>query len=153
MWTWGKLSATLSENSRRKQLMIQKSKEDALKERMESLGIKEDDLVEKFILGSGSGGQKINKTSSCVYLKHLPTGIEVKCQQDRSRELNRFLARRKLCEEIEEKVKGIKSEKQQKVEKIKRQKRRRSRRSKEKMLDNKKRHSEKKVHRSSHGII
>ena len=133
--------------------MIQKSKEDALKERMERLGIKEDDLIEKFILGSGSGGQKINKTSSCVYLKHLPTGIEVKCQQDRSRELNRYLARRKLCEELEERVEGIKSEKQQKVEKIKRQKRRRSRRSKEKMLEGKKRHSEKKTQRSSHGIV
>ena len=64
--------------------------------RMERLGIFEKDLIEKFILGSGSGGQKINKTSSCVYLKHLPTGIEVKCQGTRSRDLNRLYARREL---------------------------------------------------------
>jgi protein subunit release factor B len=133
--------------------MVQKSREDTLKERMERLGIKEEDLIEKFILGSGSGGQKINKTSSCVYIKHLPTGIEVKCQQDRSREMNRFFARRKLCEQLEEKVEGVKSAKQQKTEKIKRQKRRRSRRSKEKMLADKKHHSEKKTQRTGYGII
>src|SRR5882762_9030585 len=109
-----------------------------LADRMQKLGIQESDLVEKFILGSGSGGQKINKTSSCVYLKHVPTGIEVKCQQDRSRDMNRFFARRKLCEELEERVEGIKSAKRQKIEKIKRQKRRRSRRSKDKMLADKK---------------
>ena len=74
--------------------------QDALRERMESLGIEEDDLVEKFVLGTGSGGQKINKTSSCVYLKHTPTGFEVKCQRSRRRELNRFLARRELCDRI-----------------------------------------------------
>ncbi len=129
--------------------MTEKSRDDALKKRMDHLGVKEEDLIEKFILGSGSGGQKINKTSSCVYLKHIPTGIEVKCQQDRSREMNRFFARRKLCEELEEQAEGIKSKKQQAREKIKRQKRRRSRRSKEKMLADKKHHSEKKAHRTS----
>ena len=129
--------------------MTEKSRDDALKKRMDHLGIKEEDLIEKFILGSGSGGQKINKTSSCVYLKHIPTGIEVKCQQDRSREMNRFFARRKLCDELEEQAEGIKSKKQQAREKIKRQKRRRSRRSKEKMLAYKKHHSEKKAHRTS----
>ena len=129
--------------------MTEKSRDDALKKRMDHLGVKEEDLIEKFILGSGSGGQKINKTSSCVYLKHIPTGIEVKCQQDRSREMNRFFARRKLCEELEEQAEGIKSKKQQAREKIKRQKRRRSRRSKEKMLAYKKHHSEKKAHRTS----
>jgi len=67
---------------------------------MKQLGIDEDDLIEKFILGSGKGGQKVNKTSSCVYLKHLPTGIEVKCQQGRSRELNRYVARYELCEKF-----------------------------------------------------
>jgi protein subunit release factor B len=124
--------------------MIRKEKHDELQERMWQLGIKEEDLVEKFILGSGSGGQKINKTSSCVYLKHLPTGIEVKCQRERSRELNRFYARRELCERLEEKIENKKSERQQMIEKIRRQKRRRSRRSKEKMLADKKQLSEKK---------
>ena len=63
---------------------LSKEKKSDLEERMEKLKIFEDDLIEKFILGSGSGGQKVNKTSSCVYLKHLPTGIEVKCQQART---------------------------------------------------------------------
>lgn len=109
---------------------------------MERLGIREEDLVEKFILGSGSGGQKINKTSSCVYLKHLPTGIEVKCQRDRSRELNRIKARRELCDKLEEILFQEKSKKRQAIEKIRRQKRRRSRRAQEKILASKKHRSE-----------
>jgi protein subunit release factor B len=129
--------------------MISKEKYDELHERMQRLGIKEGDLIEKFILGSGKGGQKINKTSSCVYLKHIPTGIEIKCQRDRSREMNRFYARRELCERLEQKIENKKSEKQQMIEKIRRQKRRRSRKSKEKMLVEKKQHSEKKSLRNA----
>ena len=98
------------------------TKEEDLHLRMQRLKIKDSDLVEKFILGSGSGGQKINKTSSCVYLKHLPTGIEVKCQKSRSRELNRVYARRELCEKLEELLFQEKSKKQQAIEKIRRQK-------------------------------
>lgn len=112
---------------------------------MQRLGISEKELEEKFILGSGKGGQKINKTSSCVYLHHLPSGIEIKCQQERQRELNRYYARKLLCEKIEELQAGIKSKKQHEREKIRRQKRRRSRRSQQKMLEGKKKHSEKKV--------
>src|ERR1700723_257641 len=118
------------------------SKEQELADRMERLGIKEEELIEKFILGSGSGGQKINKTSSCVYLKHLPTGIEVKCQKDRSRELNRLFARRELCDKLEEALFKEKSKKRQAIEKIRRQKRRRSRRAQEKILASKKHRSE-----------
>ncbi len=106
--------------------------------RMAKLGIKEEDLIEKFILGSGRGGQKINKTSSTVYLKHLPSGIEVKCQRGRSRELNRLYARRELCERMEEIVFKEKSAKQQAIEKIRRQKRKRSKRAQEKILATKK---------------
>ena len=76
-------------------MTVSKEKQEALKKRMEALGIHEEDLIEKFILGSGSGGQKVNKTSSCVYLKHLPTKIEVKCQQERSREMNRQQKKRR----------------------------------------------------------
>lgn len=119
-----------------------KETQDQLAARMERLGIRESDLVEKFILGSGSGGQKINKTSSCVYLKHLPTGIEIKCQRERSRELNRLYARRELCEKIEERLFREKSERQKAIEKIRRQKRKRSRRAQEKMLANKKHRSD-----------
>jgi len=123
----------------------------ALEARMEGLGITEETLTEKFIQGSGSGGQKINKTASCVYLKHSISGIEVKCQQQRSRELNRFLARRELCERLEEIRDGKKSARQQAHEKIRRQKRRRSRRSKNRMLDAKTKQAEKKNMRKPPG--
>ena len=119
-------------------------KQSQLEERMRALGIREADLVEKFVLGSGHGGQKINKTSSCVYLRHAPSGIEVKCQQDRSRAMNRFLARRELCDKLEQRKLGALSARQQEAERIRRQKRRRSRRQKQRMLDAKHRHSEKK---------
>ena len=128
--------------------MFSKDKYEELEQRMKKLGIKNDDLIEKFILGSGKGGQKINKTSSCVYLKHIPTGIEIKCQEDRSRAMNRFFARRELCNRIEEKMENKKSERQQEREKIRRQKRRRTRRGQEKILENKKQLSEKKSLRS-----
>jgi protein subunit release factor B len=112
-------------------------KQQVLAERMAKLGIRDADLVERFVLGSGSGGQKVNKTSSCVYLRHIPSGIEVKCQRERSRELNRYLARREVCERLEERLLGLKSARQQAMEKIRRQKRRRSRRQKERMLTDK----------------
>lgn len=108
---------------------------------MESLGIKEEDIIEKFIVGSGSGGQKINKTSSCVYIKHLLSLIEIKCQQSRSRELNRYYARHDLCDKLEERILGEASRKQQEIAKIKRQKRKRSKRAQEKVLETKKRRS------------
>jgi len=123
-------------------------KNSLLQERMAKLEIREEDLIEKFILGSGSGGQKINKTSSCVYLKHLPSGIEVKCQRNRSREMNRYLARRELCERLEERLFKEKSSKQMAIEKIRRQKRRRSKKAKEKMLGEKRKQGEKKILRS-----
>jgi undecaprenyl-diphosphatase len=123
------------------------SKQQALAARMSQLGIREADLVERFVLGSGSGGQKINKTSSCVYLRHGPSGIEVKCQQGRSRELNRFLARRELCERLAERTLGELSRRQAEAEKIRRQKRRRSRRQRARMLDDKRKEGQKKIMR------
>lgn len=119
-------------------------KEKALAERMERLGIRESDLVEKFIRSGGHGGQNVNKVATCVYLKHLPTGVEVKCQQERSQALNRFFARRILTDKIEAMVLGRQSEEQQRIAKIRRQKRKRSKRAKEKMLADKRRVSEKK---------
>lgn len=118
--------------------MISKEKWDALKKKMASLQIEEEDLLEKFILGSGKGGQKVNKTSSCVYLKHLPTGMEVKCQEGRSRDANRFYARRHLCEGLEEILYEKESKKQQEISKIRKQKKRRSRKTQEKILADKK---------------
>ena len=123
---------------------VSNNKETALKTKMALLGIKEIDLEEKFIRSSGKGGQKVNKSSTCVYLKHKPTGIEVKCQKERSQVLNRFLARRILVNKIESLMLGKKAAEQRKIEKIRRQKRKRSRRAKEKMLRYKKMRSEKK---------
>ncbi len=107
---------------------VSKEKQSDLENRMKSLGIEQDDLVEKFVLGSGPGGQKINKTASAVYLKHLPSGIEVKCSKERSRELNRFLARRQLCELLEKQYLGTKTPQEIKAAKLKKQKNRRKRR-------------------------
>jgi protein subunit release factor B len=105
-----------------------------LEQRLLALGVTADTLVEKFVRGSGAGGQKINKTSSCVFLKHLPSGLTIKCQADRSREMNRFLARRELCEELEAIRDGKESARVHDMEKIRRQKRRRSRRSKQRSI-------------------
>ena len=127
--------------------MVTREKWQQLHVRMFSLGIFEDNLIEKFILGSGSGGQKINKTSSCVWLKHEPTGITVKCQQERSRELNRYYARARLCEKLDDQKNKAKSDRQQAAAKIKRQKRKRSKRAKEKMLADKKHRAVRKVER------
>jgi len=127
---------------------ISVTKKDALRVKMYKLNIRESDFVEKFIRSSGKGGQKVNKTSSCVYLKHLPTGIEVKCQDERYQALNRLLARRRIVNKIEERALGKLSETRKKQEKIRRQKRRRSRRAKEKMLDGKKIRAQKKKDRS-----
>ena len=118
--------------------MIKEEKKIALKIRMNELHIYEDDLIEKFILGSGRGGQKIQKTHSCVYLKHVPSGIEIKCQQERSRDLNRYLARKELVSKIEQKIFKKESLKAKEIHKIKKQKRKRSKRAKDKMLEDKK---------------
>ncbi len=112
---------------------------------MNKLAISEADLSEQFIRASGKGGQKVNKTSSCVQLIHKPSGIEIKCKQSRLQATNRFFARRDLCDKLEEKILGIKSKRRQEQEKIRRQKRRRSRRAKNKMLDTKSKQGEKKA--------
>lgn len=118
---------------------------------MAKLGILEADLTEKFILGSGSGGQKVNKTHSCVYIKHEPSGIEVKNQTSRSREMNRYSARRDLCDTFDEIRLGKASKRQQEMEKVRRQKRRRSRRSKQRSVADKRIQSNKKNLRRSPG--
>lgn len=115
-----------------------------LTEKMAKLGIKESEITEQFIRAQGRGGQKLNKTSSCVYLKHLPTGIEVKCQKDRRQNLNRFFARRLLVNKIEMLILKGQSLEQQRIAKIRKQKRKRSKRAKEKILRDKKIQSEKK---------
>ncbi len=124
--------------------MISPQKEEALRLKMQALGIHERDIEESFVRSGGAGGQHVNKTSSCVQLLHRPTGLMVKCQQDRSQAINRYLARRLLMDKIEGRVLGRKSAERQAQEKIRRQKRRRSRRAKDKMLAGKHHQSEKK---------
>lgn len=102
-----------------------------LQERMKALEIYEREIEEKFIRSSGSGGQKVNKTATCVYLKHIPTGIEVKWMKERSQSLNRFLARRELVRRIE-KLSGQWPLGEIKIEKVRRQKLKRKKRSKQK---------------------
>jgi len=99
-----------------------------LQERMETLGIHEKDIEEKFVRSSGKGGQKVNKTSTCVYLRHIPTGIEVKWMRERSQSLNRFLARRELVRRIE-RLSGQRTTDPE-MEKTKRQKLKRKKRAK-----------------------
>lgn len=127
---------------------ISLDKEKALREKLARLGIREQDIVESFIRSRGPGGQNVNKSSTCVYLKHIPTGIEVKCQKERSQALNRYLARKILASKVEVILLGELSEERQRVEKLRRQKRRRSRRAKLKILEAKRRHSQKKSLRS-----
>ncbi len=130
---------------------VSDEKETALAARMARLGIAEADLEEQFVRSGGRGGQNVNKVATCVYLKHLPSGTEVKCQRERSQLMNRFWARRILCDKIEQRVLGAASEARQRAEKIRRQKRKRSKRAKEKMLDDKRHQSEKKEGRRKPG--
>ena len=122
--------------------MVSADKEKQLRERMKNLGVREQDIDEHFVRSSGAGGQKVNKTSTCVMLLHRPTGIQVKCQKERSQALNRFLARRLLLDKIEKKLSRTRTEAEQKIAKIRRQKRKRSRRAKLRLLADKRHRSE-----------
>ena len=128
---------------------VSSEKEKLLQHRMQTLGIREQDLEEQFVRSSGAGGQNVNKVSSCVVLYHRPSGIRVKCQQERSQALNRFLARRILVDKIEAKFKGIQAAEEQKIARIRRQKRKRSRRAKLKLLADKRHVAEKKSRRAA----
>ncbi len=112
------------------------------------LGIKGEDISESYTTASGKGGQKVNKTSSCVVLKHLPSGTIVKCQKHREQSSNRLSAYKLLILKIEDQVKGSKSDRAKAIFKIRKQKQRRSRKAKEKMLQNKAHRSELKKQRS-----
>ncbi len=112
---------------------VSPEKEEALLKKMDELGVKESDLDEKFIRSGGPGGQNVNKVATCVQLKHLPTGITVKIQKDRTQGVNRFLARRSLLSKIEEQLSGKPTKEQLKVQKIQKQKKRRKRKTKIKL--------------------
>ena len=122
-----------------------------LEKKMSRLGIKEADLVERFIRGSGPGGQKINKTSSCVQITHLISGIEIKCQTSRSLMTNRIKALIMICTFIEERE--IKKRKIRRAEKEKERRRNRqpSQRQKKINVENKRKKGFKKRMRSRPG--
>jgi peptide chain release factor len=109
---------------------ITERKKEELEERMRRCNLFEKDIEEKFVRSGGSGGQKVNKSSSCVYLKHITSGISVKIQKSRSQRLNRYYARKRLCELLENKLFGKESTDAKRIEKIRRQKDRKRRRSK-----------------------
>lgn len=96
--------------------------------RMAALGISEDDLEEKFVQGGGKGGQKVNKTANGVFLKFIPANMEVKCHQYRSQGLNRYGARKILCEKLE--LQQGTGKKSAEIEKIRKRKERKKRRGK-----------------------
>lgn len=108
---------------------VRPEKEAELRERMARCGLREEDLREAFIRGGGPGGQKINRTASCVHLRHLPTGLEVRMQEARSQALNRFYARRRLCELLENQTLGADSPEAKRAARLRKQKDRRRRRA------------------------
>ena len=110
-------------------------KERELRERMAACALREEDLEEKFIRSGGPGGQHTNRSATCVYIKHGPTGLEVKMQRARSQGLNRFYARRRLCELVEERNPDIESPAQKRIAKQRKQKARRKRRARKKSED------------------
>lgn len=134
----------MSMNPKTTRFPVGEAKQRELQKRMNALGIREEDLEEKFVRSSGRGGQYVNRVATCVMLHHQPSGIRVKCQIARTQGLNRYYARKILVEKMEEKIAGIESEKRKKIEKIRRQKRERSKRAKEKMLEQKRKQAEKK---------
>lgn len=105
-----------------------------LENRMEILGIDKNDIEEKFIKSSGRGGQKVNKSSSAVFLKHIPTQLTVKYGKARSQHLNRFLALRLLIDKIEEIKFGKSSKETDKINKIRKQKKKRKKRARQKNI-------------------
>jgi len=121
---------------------ISAEKANALAVRLQKLGIREEDLEEHFVRSRGSGGQNVNKAATCVILTHRASGVSVRCESERSQGLNRFFARRRLAEKLEERISGAASEHRQEIEKIRRKKRKRSRRAKEKMLEKKRRRAD-----------
>jgi protein subunit release factor B len=123
--------------------------EKTLHERMEALGVREQDIQEQFVRSSGAGGQKVNKTSTCVMLYHPPSGIRVKCQAERSQARNRLLARKILLEKVEAKIKRAELAQEQELARMRRQKSKPSRRVRLKILADKRHQAAKKSARAA----
>jgi len=108
---------------------VTERKTQELQQRMHNCNLLENDIEETFVRSTGPGGQKVNKTSTCVHLKHIPSGLAVKVQKSRSQPLNRYYARNQMCELLENKLLGKESLQAKKIQKIRKQKDRRRRRT------------------------
>ena len=108
---------------------VTERKRQELEQRMRDCGLLETDIEERFVRSGGAGGQKVNKSSTCVHLRHIPSGLAVKVQRSRSQGLNRYYARKQMCELLENKLLGKESPEAKKLEKIRKQKDRRRRRA------------------------
>lgn len=124
--------------------------EASLRARFVSLGVKPADISEQFIRGAGAGGQKINKTSSTVVLRHLPTGVEVRCQRERSQAVNRLLAWVELAEKLERRRAEAANQRQAARELVRRQTRQKSPGQKLRMIESKKHRAK---HKASRGRV
>jgi protein subunit release factor B len=122
-------------------------KEAQLAARMSELGVRESDLEESFVRSAGHGGQNVNKTATCVMLRHKPTGMAVKCQETRHQGQNRLIARRLLLDKISERIQARRDEARSASEKVRRSNRPRSRGAKRRMLADKSRRAVKKSFR------
>lgn len=119
----------------------------SLKARFVSLRVKPDEIEERFVRGAGAGGQKINKTSSTVTLRHAPTGVEVRCQRERSQTANRLIAWEELAEKLEWRRDEAANAARSARELVKRQNRPKSRGQKLRMIQTKKHRAGIKSHR------
>ena len=118
-----------------------------LLQKMQTLNILEEDIEETFVRSSGPGGQNVNKISSCVILKHIPTGLKIKCQTERSQKQNRLKARELLLEKMEAYYREKQLKERLASEKIKRQNRKKPKSLKEEILKQKKQQAQKKIFR------
>jgi len=119
-----------------------------IQERLARLGVRAEDVDARFVRGSGPGGQKINKTSSTVWLRHRPTGIEVRCQAERSQAANREIAWQELCEKLESRAREKAEVAMQARELERRRSRQKSRGQKLRMIESKKRRAKVKAARA-----
>lgn len=123
---------------------VSPKKQQALDQAFAKFHIQESDLEESFVRSGGPGGQNVNKVSTCVVLKHRISGMVVKCQQERSQAMNRYYARLMLVQKLDQQLHQAQSQEARRIVKLRKQKRKRSKRAKEKLLETKRFHSEKK---------
>lgn len=120
---------------------VTEKKQSDLMQRMEQCGLLEKNIEEAFVRSGGAGGQRVNKTSTCVLLKHIPTGLSVKMQKSRTQMLNRYYARKQMCQLLENEQLGSQSPQARKIAKTRKQKDR-ARRRRKKVLRNQDRDKE-----------